>query len=244
MNAHAGNYEQILNQRPTALTRCVSAGLPRTPPPRLRARTWGPPTCQMRCGVGLVGPPLWRESQRSEGEVEAGVRTSLGWVIDSIPWWQPRPFRSDRTSASHAWGRGACGLWAHFANCIGQWRVGPVWEPSPGTRTLTHLALAAPSLLCLSPENAERPGVRTCGAHAWAPLRLTCRPWARLRRAPRATCRTSPLPHLVPTRGLGSSRHKRTREERLPGIQCTHVRDAFHGVWHVISTLREGLLNK
>lgn len=39
-----------------------------------------------------------------------------------------------------------------------------MWEPSPGTRTLTHLALAAPSLLCLSPENAE-----TRGEDLWGP---------------------------------------------------------------------------
>lgn len=200
----------------------------------------------VRCAAGLDWWDL-RSGERVRGQRVRWRRASEpAWGGSSIlsPGGSPALSGVTRTSASHAWGRGACGLWAHFANCIGQWRVGPVWEPSPGTRTLTHLALAAPSLLCLSPENAERPGVRTCGAHAWAPLRLTCRPWARLRRAPRATCRTSPLPHLVPTRGLGSSRRKRTREERLPGIQCTHVRDAFHGVWHVISTLQEGLLNK
>lgn len=121
MNAHAGNSEQILNQRPTALTRCVSAGLPRTPPPPLRAKTWGPPTCQMRCGVGLVGPPLWRESQRSEGEVEAGIRTSLGWVIDSIPWWQPRPFRSDPNFCFSRLGEGR--LWALGPFCKLHWAV-------------------------------------------------------------------------------------------------------------------------
>lgn len=154
------------------------------------------------------------------------MRASLPEVIKSTYWCQPHPFRRDPNFCFSGLGEGH--LW-DFLSLVkillgngGGGSVGTIRCPSPGTSALTHLASAAPRILLLSPENAEEPRVRTCGAPPLASLRLTCRSW--VQHHPQILVHTqghmhTPHSNLITPWCLSFPLCKWTYEECLPRIQ-------------------------